>query len=853
MSISSIIDVGFKAFSDTIGRLKVPKGTAEILKEYARAYGDEIFPNQKTLEDLTYESVKDSVRKGYSIQRQSELSSTLSSVLKDAEAQKLNLDHNAFEFFNMRIKTASGALEEEHKAFVGGLETELLKKGGKEVLNVYQLAFQNPKRLKREFDISNEDVFIALADPTKAKNPILSTIGGVYREMDKAFTNRIKNISLMGELDDYVVPLKPNPNVVESLGREGFAQVLHKYTKMSAKTAKDISEDYFDQLSKKGPDKVKIQFKKRDLVFDEGEKGLKDQYEFYRIVSGLNDDNSGVMERVIYHKEKALQKAYFFKEFGSSPEETINKLYQGLKKGAGEDKLKRLTNYQRKNLRTLEFAVGRGYAEYGPARYWVDAVDKFTSAIYGAPASLLRNLAIDYTAHGASIQKAFLDNTSVPGYYSERFFKPLRYLFTSVLDKGKREALGEMLDMFGFAKSNNALFQTQGLRRENFFGDVIDLTGSKTMNEKIGRVFNDFAGKANYFIQGISGNIAHYDATTAVNILNSATAFSTMILKNVRYKDFLESLGPKGVRTLDWHFGIGEKEFLALKDSYKILAQTLPASKVRTVLGYGDQKMILPTTLKEMPDEIASKYKKKTETAAQFKERLRIAYHSLLTHQRNISQTGLYRGNRIIDQSLARGTFVDLILRPFAKFFNITHAQHYDGLRVGMSMALYGSPYNTNYGATLLKKKGLPYWGKALAFYSSGAYITLASKDVLSGREPRALTGKQAGLVLASSGVGGIPFSLFTQSFYSGAKTGSNYYGDSPLGSLTSDIIKLYDAAVDKDPYKFAKFVQNTSGVGKLWWAKGINDKLIRESFLDDGERLALEKWYAEELKSPFY
>ena len=56
-------------------------------------------------------------------------------------------------------------MEEEHKAFVGGLETELLKKGGKEALNVYQLAFQNPKRLKRDFGITNEDVFIALADP----------------------------------------------------------------------------------------------------------------------------------------------------------------------------------------------------------------------------------------------------------------------------------------------------------------------------------------------------------------------------------------------------------------------------------------------------------------------------------------------------------------------------------------------------------------------------------------------------------------------------------------------------------------------------------------------------------------
>ena len=416
-----------------------------------------------------------------------------------------------------------------------------------------------------------------------------------------------------------------------------------------------------------------------------------------------------------------------------------------------------------------------------------------------------------------------------------------------------RESLTEMLDLFGFATSNNALFQTQGLRRENFFGDVLDVKGEKSMTEKIGRVFNDFAGKMNYFMQGISGNIAHYDATTAVNILNNSSAFSSLILKRVRYKDFLDSMGLKGVRTLDWHFGIGENEFNALKDSFRSISKVLPASKVRTVLGFGDQRVLLPTMLSEMPDDVARKYKKNTETINQFKERLRVSYHSLLTHQRNMSQTGLYRGNRIVDQSLARGTFIDLILRPFAKFFNITEAQHYDGLRVGLSMSLYGSPYNTNYGATLLNRKGLGYWARAVGLYGSGAYATLMAKDILSGREPRALTPKQMGLIMASSGVGGIPFSLFTQTFYSGARKGGNYYGDSPLGSLLSDTRKLYDAATDADPYKFVKFVQNSSGVGKLWWVKGTTDHLIRHTFLDDGERLALEKWYADELKSPFY
>ena len=351
MALSKIIDTSFKLFQDRLGQLKAPKGIADILGEYSKAYGDEIFPHESTLEDLTLDSVKQSVRKGYSLQRERELSDVLGKVVKDAEANKLDVNHNTFEFFNTRIKTTSGALEEEHKAFVGRLETEIANTGGREAYNIFQLGFSNPKSLKKNFGISNEDVFLALADPNLASNPILRTIGTAYRKLDSNFASRIKNISVMGELDDYVVPLSPNPNVVESLGRKGFTEVLTRYTKMSPERAESIAEGYFDQLASKGPDKTKIKFHSRDLVFDQGEKGLRDQYQFYKIVSGLNDDNAGILERVVYHKEKTLQKAYFFREFGESPVETINKIYQKAKEGAGEEKLKKLSEYQKKNLK----------------------------------------------------------------------------------------------------------------------------------------------------------------------------------------------------------------------------------------------------------------------------------------------------------------------------------------------------------------------------------------------------------------------------------------------------------------------------------------------------------------------
>ena len=108
---------------------------------------------------------------------------------------------------------------------------------------------------------------------------------------------------------------------------------MTKYTLISLEGATKIANDYFKAATKYGPQRGKISFPKRQLQFADGREGLVNQFHFYKTITGLDDSNSGVLERLIYHKEKVLQKAYFFKEFGMHPEETINKIYQKMKKG----------------------------------------------------------------------------------------------------------------------------------------------------------------------------------------------------------------------------------------------------------------------------------------------------------------------------------------------------------------------------------------------------------------------------------------------------------------------------------------------------------------------------------------
>ena len=242
-----------------------------------------------------------------------------------------------------------------------------------------------------------------------------------------------------------------------------------------------------------------MSFPKRHLKFAEGREGIKNQFKFYKAITGLDDNNSGVLERLIFHKEKVLQKAYFFKELGMHPEELINKTYQKIKKGTEGTELKKLTEFQKKNILTLDASMGRLNAEYGSVRFFADASNKFISAIYGAPQSLLRNLGIDYTAHVVSIQKSFLGNEGVAGLLGQRMFNPMLFTLRSGFQPTMRKGLNDILNVMDFAQTNNALFSTQGLRRENFFGDVLDLGKDKTYTEKIGRTLNDMAGKLIFY------------------------------------------------------------------------------------------------------------------------------------------------------------------------------------------------------------------------------------------------------------------------------------------------------------------------------------------------------------------
>ena len=852
MFINQIFKGGLKGFRTFAKKRGLDNVLTDQLANHLNYYQNQ-YLDPKTLGNLTVDAAKGAIRRSYSEHAKHQMGMKLDEALVHSAKNIPNhkVSDTVFGFYRSHIDSVSETVDEARKKFLGDWERSLEQTDGRNGLKVFSMLVNQPGMAKKNFGIEGLDVFRALHTPETATTPFLKNMGTTYRQLDKQFVKSLQQISPLGDIPDYVVSLKPNPHIAESLGVNRLAALYEKYTLLNDKQAKTLANDYLAGISYQNRSPTSVVFPQRGIKFRPGEQGIRDQYSLWLAINGIKPDDPDVLARVLRAKELTLQKAYFYHKFGTDP---VGVISEGFKKHKGFAKsvedVRDLAEKQKVVLKRLEIASGFEYAEYNALKYMADGANKFISALYGASGSKIRNVFLDYTKHPTSIRDAFISQEGPIIFYHNRFLKPLQATILSGLSRKFRNSVNDVLNVMDFAQTNTSLFHTMGLKQENFMGDVFDSLKKQSVWEKAAQTFDKTMGRFNNFIHGISGNIAHFDTTTAVNVYNTAAAFSNLILKSINYDEFMRGIGPLGKAYLSDLFGIGKNEFLALKEAYSAIKQTVKAHEVKRVLGFDDIDILLPSQMNKMPDSIALKYRKPFETVDQFKARVRIAYNSLLTNQRNLAMTTLHRSNRFVEQGLQRGTFIDTLLRPFTQFANIEYGQQYN-LRVGMAMSLYGTPFNINFKNQIFNKRGALAWGKALGFYGAGAMMTVSAKDILQGRQPREWTPGQLALVFAGSGVGGIPLSIIAESFYAMHKK-SGFYSTTPLGSFLEVFGEAFDFGDPNQAFRFAKALQSASGVGRLWYTRGFIDKLMRDSLLDDRARQNMETWYREEMRSPF-
>ena len=852
-AVGQVFKGGVKAFRSFAKKQGLDDVLTDQMAYHLDTYQNQ-YISQKDLKNLTVDTAKSAIRGAYTDYVKLDMGKKLDDAVNFAETniKKSKRGETIYGFFRSHIDSVSETVDEGRKKYLGDWERAVEKSDGKNGVKMFSVMLNQPAKAQKQFGFSGLDIFKALHSPQYAKIPLLKAIGTHYRTLDGHFIKQLQNVSALGYIDDFVLPLKPNPHIAESLGWEKLASLYEKYTTLTPDQAKKVATDYMSGIRHQNLTVISTKFPHRGIKFRDGEQGIEDQYHLYLAINGIDPNEPEILSRVLKHKEAILQKVYFYHKFGQDPEKLISDSFARYKRFASKDaeEVRDFAEKQKIVLKRLATASGFEYAEYNTLKYVGDGAGKFISALYGASTSGIRNGFLDYTNHGLSMLKAFLTQEGPGAFYYNRFLRPLVGVVKSGVDKEFRLALNDLLNIMDFAQTNTSLFNTMGLKQENFIGEVFESGKQLTKAEKMARSFDKSMGRFNNFIHTITGNIAHFDTTTAVNVWNTAAAFSNLILKSMNYKAFLKSSGHLGRTYLKDLFGLGENEFRALKEAYPAIKGVVKAHDVKRVLGFDDLEIVLPSQVSMMPDSIAIKYKQPFETAEQFKTRVRIAYNSLLTSQRNLAMTSLHRSNRFVEQGLLRGTFIDFILRPFTQFGNINYGQQFN-LRVGMGMSIYGTPFNINFKDQVFNRRGAMAWGKALAYYGTGAMMTVWAKDLLYGRKPREWTPGQMALVFAGSGVGGIPLSILAESFYAMRKQ-SGFYSTTPLGSF----IDLFSESLDFDDpnqkYRVAKFLQQASGVGRLWYTRAFIDKLLRDGLMDERARINMENWYRDEMRSGF-
>jgi len=821
----------------------------EFLDSKIVSYTPEQIKQEDFVKSFTVRKLKEDIAFAHSAQREQFLGEKLADHLSELKEGQDFFDH-AGGFFQERLKTTTASLEEHHRAFISSFYKDMQDGIGQEAVTIFNDFMQNTKKASQKHGISEYEIFSALLNPNAlgkdqvtSKTPILQKIGLLWKEYDEAHIQQIQDISLIEGRKDHLVSLTPSSFAMKSIGQEGFADILLEHTELTAKEAASYSKFYFDGLDNVKSKRITYDFSSRNLRFNSDQ----DMYEFFRKVSGVEEDGPGLLTHILYNKERNLQKAYIYKEFGNDPEATIDKVFSRIQMGESPEVVKELAERKKRVIKTLELALGKDYTEYSTLKYYAEAVDKFTSATLGAVKSILRNAFIDFSAHPTIFKEALFSEQTAGRFMLDRVVRPFQAMFQNLRGKlGNKEfeqmraELDEILHLFNFASTNNAQFQGMGFKMENFFGYNLEPLSDRVA--QTGYNLNLYMGKFNELLQRVSGNLFHYDSVTAMNLFTNSAGFTNVLKRSVNYEGFLDALGNKGRDYLDAVFDIGESEFLALKTIKPSVVKTTSLSKS---LGFErDLSIIVPADIRFMSDEVAEKYKRTGETVSEFKKRLEISYHALLSNQRHLSQTVLTRANRLTPRGINKGTMIDLLLRPFSKFWDISQAQ-FDGLRTGMAIAQHGNPFDIGLvkGATdaALRKR----WAKAFAFYGSMGVMTVWLKDILALREPRDIDLANFLTITANAGVLGVPGSLIGQSSF---KTSGGFYGNSPLGSLIHSV-----QTAGRNPYKFSKFLKDFSGFGRLWYSQGISDYFLRQAFLDSSDLANLDRWYTEELGSSLF
>ena len=785
---------------------------------------------------LSYQQVKNLIDRGNDAQRLEDLTARF-----NVHAQKSQIGPDAFKaqngenFFDEIASLVGQGGEEFFRRGATDFENSFIVPDQTEsLLNTKKLnaLFYNSRIAEKTFGLTQKDVFKAIkGDFSSAPENVdfLKLLSKNVQTMDKNFLTTFKDVANVGELRDYVLPLNFLSERVAQMSVEDISSLFVKHTTMTeggieavAKNIKKAAQEVLKDDLPKGTHTVSGV---RNLKF----KSLDDEFEFFNAIYGGFEDSNTLLNNLYRQKQNLSIKSFLYKEFGTNPLKTVQKIL------GKED----LPKFKQK----IDFLTGKNFYKDSTIKVYTDALDKFTSAIYGAPKSIIRQIAVDVFGHNRAIKDFFINQSPIGEFFQEVVYRPLQGMFKSAGQNIRgnnaiRNELNKMLSVMGFSSSNSLLFKSIGFSGEN----VLSLAQQgKGKAYQIGQRLSDMAGSLNNKMHEITGNMFYYDAVKTNHLIKNATWFTEFTLKAGDYNHFKKTMGVK-YRYFEDFFNLGEREFEALRN---VKTMKFKMNKNNKYFGVNkDLELITYEGILNMDDKIANQFKKRGETAKVFKQRLATNYYQMLADQAQKGQANVGTFNTIMEKFVKRGTLLDMFLRPtLLKFGNITHVQ-YQNLKKAIGIMNYGSPFDGNEVLALTNGKTLQSWLSAYGWYFMTAMAMVQFKDLLAGRTPRLMSVEDMLRTEIDSGVFGMPVMAMTQLMEMLQGEGQDYV---PV-SLAKTIKKAPESS-----YNFLDSARKLSGVGNTWWNSGVLDNLLRQTLQDSGDRAKINHWYQNEIGTKYF
>ena len=815
--------------------------TAEFLDRIDQSFADpaiakelgslspRVFTGDETL-------IKDLYSKTQSRLKANELEGRFQSSLGATDGEKVTGIKNTLKQSLRYIEENSN---QGYKQFEQGILKEVHNYGFK-TKQAFDMASKSPKQFEKAYGISQRKLMANMLDDTKIGIEELDNVAKIIRSADDAFIKGLQQQgTYIGKYDNYFMPFSIPEDSVSILGEDAVKGLLLKHTKLEADSVDDILANFggFKDFGSKGAATGDFQMRKAD--FKSGE----DAIEFYSQMNQL-DFKDNLLMHYFFHKQRTLRKATIINELGVDPVNTIRNAVSKIKKQFNDKKVaRRLETAATDFEMRLEVLNGKKFIDGKLAYSLSTALNMSMSFLTRTPGrSTVRNLVMDYEGNALRYGNSLYNGDFTMGKSVVRIVNSLKYMMAQAFPgKGgvKKEAIERVLDIANFANSADSITMTN----MNMFEDILDTT-TKASIRKLGTkdgaaeavdAFNQKLSKGMDAAYRLSGNHALTDMARARKIMSIQQMF-TNVIEQESYKSWLESLKPRELQEANWmlnKFGFDENMFNFLKKSSKTKVD-IPNKDLKGLGFKNVPPFISKEGIMETSDDIANQFKKKTETAKAFKERISRNWQRFIYNSVNASIPISNIADSVTVPVLYNTpSWLALTLRPMLKFADPAATQ-FQGLADRIALAVYG-----NTEKYIGFDASIGQWGKSIARYGGYTAAFLWMKDLLNNRAPTDFRKPDNAIKLAAlSGFGGYQMMVASSvaGIFGGRGTGSSL--ESTPAFRAYDVAKnLTKAAKEGSVGKAARTLHGANPFTGLWYGSGLVDYSINNTLLDRSEK----------------